>query len=102
MSVNYGETAANWWCEKIKEGNFGCSPKNIDKFRDSLSSEINRIFSLDAHLSITTYNSPSQLLNSIATLTGMNATIPKGYEMTIFPISGVLVYNEVGRLVASF
>ena len=95
MRKNYGETAANWWCEKIKEGNFGCSPKNIDKFRDSLSSEINRIFSLDAHLSITTYN-------SIATLTGMNATIPKGYEMTIFPISGVLVYNEVGRLVASF
>ena len=97
MKKNYAETAANWWCEKIKEGNFGCSPKNIDKFRDSLSSEINRIFSLDAHLSITTYNS-----SSIATLTGMNATIPKGYEMTIFPISGVLVYNEVGRLVASF
>lgn len=99
MEKNYGKMAANWWAKKIEEGNMGYPPRNIDSFIDILSNKINQIFSINAHVNISSRDS---ILTDIAMSTKMTANIPKGYEMTIFPHTGVSVYNEFGLLVDSF
>lgn len=50
MRKNYGETAANWWAEKIEEYNFGVEPNILDAFRKVLSMKIDNAVSKYAHI----------------------------------------------------
>ena len=55
MRKNYGETAANWWAEKIEEYNFGVEPNILDAFRKVLSMKIDNAVSKYAHIELSSY-----------------------------------------------
>ena len=105
MDKNYYEEAANWWTSKIvssKDFKFTDSNlRHIKDFEMVLSQQIKEITSLNGSLNISTCDSRSELLDKIALYTGLNATIPAGFEMKIiFP--NIFVYNSVGALEAYF
>ena len=101
MSNNYNDMAANWWADKIQQ-NQATPITELDLFKEELSSQIKSFTSIHGSMVISTYGSPSILLNDIAVNVGIfTYLIPSGYEMRIL-FDSVSVYNSVGRLVARF
>ena len=101
MSNNYNDMAANWWADKIQQ-NQTTPITELDLFKEELSSQIKSFTSIHGSMVISTYGSPSILLNDIAVNVGIfTYLIPSGYEMRIL-FDSVSVYNSVGRLVARF
>lgn len=104
MRKNYGETAANWWAEKIEEYNFGVEPNILDAFRKVLSMKIDNAVSKYAHIELSSYK-PGQykknfeILDNIANSVGLNANIPNGYEMSIAYDTGICDYDDSGMLI---
>lgn len=98
---NYYEEAANWWASKIEEEN-GEAVYNLDFFVDSLSKTIKVFVAKYAHMVISTYEQKNYLLEQIAEVSRMAASIPEGYEMKISYNTGAAVYDKTGRLLASF
>ena len=100
MNNNYNDMAAKWWADTIQHNQL--EPiKILDFFRKELSSKIKSFTSINGSMVISTYGSPSKLLNEIAFRSGLDAKIPSGYEMRIL-FDNVSVYNSIGKLVASF
>ena len=101
MNDNYNNMAANWWAEQIQQ-NQAEPIGGLDLFKEELSSQIKSFTSIHGSMVISTYGSPSILLNDIAVNVGIfTYLIPSGYEMRIL-FDSVSVYNSVGRLIARF
>lgn len=100
MKKNYYELAANWWRKTIQNSE-GKIPHGIDIFEEELSSKIKYLSSLNGSMVISTFQSPSRLLEDIAFHSGLDAKIPRGYEMHI-SFNNVLIYDSIGALVESF
>ena len=104
MKKNYNEFAANWWANKIQSSETS-NIHGLSLFEDILSSRIKQLTSLKGSMVISTYGSGSNLLDEIATYSGLAANIPSGYEMRIMSdldTGCVRVYNPSGMLVANF
>lgn len=104
MRKNYGETAANWWVEKIVENNLGVEPNNLDAFQKVLSRKIDNAVSKYAHIELSSYKPEKykknfEILDNIVNSVGLHANIPNGYEMSITYDAGICIYDDSGMLV---
>lgn len=100
METNYCNSAANWWAAKIQDSALG-PVHGLDLFVEYLSSQIKLMSGINGSLVISTYESPSKLLDEIAIRSGLNANIPSGYEMRIM-FKDIRIYDRIGMLVSSF
>lgn len=97
---NLSIVAANWWATQIRYSE-GRNLKGLDYFTDSLASQIDKLVRVKGSLIISTYSSPSTLLDETAFKVGLDAKIPRGYEMKIL-FNNIFVYNPEGVLVSNY
>lgn len=98
---SYNQLAANWWAEEI-QGNKKDPVKGLENFRSELSLMIKMITSLRGSMVISTFQSPSKLLNEVALNSKLDTScIPSGYEMKII-FNNVEIFDSCGILVESF
>lgn len=107
MKKNYGNAAANWWAEKIKEENPSVDSNKLERFKMSLAHTVNVAIAKYAHTRLSTYKQDDfpkgyKTLVDSALAAGLTTKLPAGYEMTIFYDTGISVYNSSGALVTTF
>lgn len=95
------QKAANWWSNEIEQNAHNNFVQGLDDFEKLLADKIRVAVAINGVLYISSSSNKSNLLDKVALKTGMNATIPHGFEMNIC-LDKCYIYNSKGLLVADF